>query len=511
MEYYLVINLGLRSIRIILFDKSAHIIERNWYPVQTYIKGDTVEQDTLEWWALCKRLLTEVLGKKKDYRDNLKSITVTTSASCLVALDKNGKVLTRAIMVSDKRASAEATDLKKKKSLRRIFKEANNLASPAFMIPKILWMQNHVPKIANRAHFFLSSNDFLIYKLTGQLVTDPLNAEKFYYDQKKKRYPSEILRFLRLPEESFPKVVPIGTSIGLLSEDLVRLTGISSKTKVVISSYDAICAFVGSGAVHDGDANNVCGTVSSVRAFTKKNVRGKNGLLSQQCNDFRMVGGSNNIDGGLLEWSKGMFYGDTYPDKYVYTIMAEEADESTLGANGLLFLPYLIGERVPFVDHTMRGIFFGLERSHNRADIMRSIFEASGFMAYDILSNIEKIGVKVRNIRMSGGLTASSIACKIRADITGKTVYVTNDPETTSMGALFILLVEDGKYKNLHQAAKLVTFSHVYKPNLKNHRIYMQLFTLFKKIYGQNQVLMIERKRLIDDYLSIAPKVLENL
>jgi xylulokinase len=457
MKYYLVINLGLRSIRVILFDKAAHIIERNWYPVQTVINGGTVEQNPEEWWVLCKRLLKELSEKNPSYLENLQSVSVASSASCLVVLDKNGNPLINSLIVSDKRATKESSILKKSVLLKKIFSNSNNLAVPAFMFPKMLWIKNNHPKIFEKAKYFLSSNDYLVYKLTDKFVTDSLNAEKFYFDQKKQIYPPEILRYLKISKDALPSVVRIGTAIGNVSDSVQREFGFVNKTKVVLTSYDAICAFVGSGALAEGDTNNVCGTVSSVRTFTRKVVRGRFGLLSQQCNDFRMVGGSNNIDGGLLEWSKGMFYGDTYPDKYVYTIMAEEAGESLLGANGLLFLPYIVGERVPFSDNSTRGIFFGLERFHTRKDVMRSVFEASGFMVNDIIKHIENIGVPVKNIRMSGGLTVSRIACKIRADITGKTVYVCDDPETTSMGALFILLVEDGVYKNLKQTAKLVS------------------------------------------------------
>ena len=113
MKYYLVINLGLRSIRVILFDKAAHIIERNWYPVQTVINGGTVEQNPEEWWVLCKRLLKELSEKNPSYLENLQSVSVASSASCLVVLDKNGNPLINSLIVSDKRATKESSILKK--------------------------------------------------------------------------------------------------------------------------------------------------------------------------------------------------------------------------------------------------------------------------------------------------------------------------------------------------------------------------------------------------------------
>lgn len=291
MRYYLVANLGLRSIRVILFDQAGTIIERNWYPVQTLINNNNVEQDPNQWWALCRRLLKEILGKDPKYLKNLQSISVTSSASCLVVLDEKGKCLMNSLMVSDKRSGEEAMKLKELKSLRKVFSRPNNLASAAFMVPKISWIKNHKPKIFRQAKHFLSSNDYLIYKLSGQFVTDTLNAEKFYFDHIKFEYPSEVLRQLDIKKEVLPIVVEVGTAVGGVSKENQKEFGFNNETKVVVSSYDAICAFVGSGVANEGDTNNVCGTVSSVRTMTRKKIKGRNGILSQPLNDFNMIGG----------------------------------------------------------------------------------------------------------------------------------------------------------------------------------------------------------------------------
>lgn len=510
-SYFLVINLGLRSIRTILFDQQANILEKNWYPVQTVMHKDIVEQNPQEWWSLAEQLLHEVLSKKQEYRDNLVSITVTSSACCLVVTDNEFKPLTDSLIVSDKRAQKEAQDLKDNPLFVSLFDNPNFLAVPSFMIPKVLWLRKHNASLFKKAAYYMGSNDFLIAKLTGKVVSDPLNAEKWYYDISKKQYSPDILKYAGLKLSQLPKVVPSGTDVGPLLPHLRKALKLSSNVQVTLSTYDAICAFFGSGVSGEGDAANVCGTVSSVRVLTTKNVKLNGGILTQKYNKYKIIGGSNNIDGGLLEWSKNMFYGDSYPEKYVYKIMEDEAEGSSVGSRGIFFTPYIVGERLPFFDSVTRGIFFGLERFHTRADIIRSIFEASSYMVHDIIESIETSGIKVGDLRMSGGLTRNKIACKIRADITGKTVKVMDEVETTSMGALFIVLLSKGLISRFKQAGDLLIVRETYHPDAKKHQVYKKLFGLFKKIYNHNKILMDERRQLLDILSDEEKHILSNL
>lgn len=511
LSHYLVINLGLRSIRAVLYTQEGAVVDLNWYPVRTAIDHDQVEQDTNEWWSLCHQLLKEIVERNPSARQTLASITVTSSACCLVALDSKGNTLLPSYIVSDKRASAEAAELGSSELLSAVFTKPNNLAVPSFMFPKILWIKRHLPTIFKKTAYFLSSNDFLLYKLSGKIATDPLNAEKFYFELDKKSYPTEVLKYCGVKKSQLPEVVAPGTRIGFLTEELQKQLGISQPVEVVVSTYDAICAFLGSGVSKLGQASNVCGTVTSIRAFSNTAINAQNGVLSQSFMGFHIVGGSNNIDGGLLEWSKQMFYGDSYPEKYVYRIMGDEAEMSQTGSKGLIFSPYIIGERLPFFDSTTRGIFFGLERFHTRSDIMRSILEASGYMANDIIQSIESTGVKVDEIRMSGGLTNTKVACSIRADITGKIVHVIDDIETTAMGAFFILLYADKKIKDLSNIEKYVKVKQQFQPNMQNHKVYKKFFPLFKHIHQNNKELMQLRKQIMQEMTSTEKHVLDNL
>ncbi|MFH1822991.1 MAG: FGGY family carbohydrate kinase [Patescibacteria group bacterium] len=497
----LVINLGLRSVRAIVFDTQGNKLAQSWYPVRTTIKGERVEQDPNEWWKLAQEVIKEVLTDR-EIKKNIQAVTITSSACFLVLMDTDGNPIGNSMIVSDKRSQKQAEMLKNDSRFSDIFSSPNNLAVASYLVPKMIWLKENDPEVFNRTAKFISANDFFIYKLTGRYATDPLNAEKFYYNLDTNSYPASILQYLDINKERLPEVLPIGFDLGNLREELKIAWGFDHEVKVILSTYDAICAFWGAGVHEPGQACNVCGTVTSFRVLSLKSCEAKFGVLSQnffnttQKNAY-IVGGSNNLDGGLLEWAKEVFYGDAYPEKYIFNIMEDEASLSHPGAHGLIFLPYLLGERMPFYDSNVRGMFFGLERHHSRKDLIRSIFESSGFLAMSIMEAIESLGVEVNQIRLSGGLSRNNLIYQIRADITGRDVYLIEETETTALGAFIILAVSLGIFSDFKAAAQIVKIKKIFTPDLAAHYKYEHLHRLFKDLYNDTSKSFLRRLDLL--------------
>lgn len=509
----LVVNLSLRSIRVIIFSDSGEKVYEDWLPIRTYINNLTVEQDPNEWWELLMELLKKVFNNKK-LSSHIRYITVTSSALCLVIVDKDGNVLDKSYMVSDKRAEQESK-LLEDKFLTFFDKYKSFKPDPSYMLPKVLWLKRHKQKIFQKARKLLSANDFLIYRLTDEFVTDNLNAEKFYFESDKKSYPHEILKAIGISSNNLPKVTVPGTILGEIQEELRKQLGISHSVKVVISTYDAICALVGSSTFKDGELNNVCGTCSSYRIFSKNNaISTLSKLIVQGLPGERIsiVGGSNNLEGGALEWFKECFYGDFLKDEiFLYSLMEKEAQESQLGANGLVFLPYLLGERVPFSDPDVRGVFFGVERFHTRKDFVRSIFEAMGFQAKMMLEEFEKNGLNISSISMSGGVAKIPFAAKLRADFLGLPVNVISETETTAFGAFVFTLKSRKVIKSITKASHLIKISTTYLPNMHNHNCYASLFIFYKQLYNTNKEIFKTKKELVSKIMHYRKKVLDNL
>jgi sugar (pentulose or hexulose) kinase len=506
----LVLNLGLKSIRSIVFNEQGAKLASHSLPVNTYLKGAQVEQDPDEWWdkavAVIRRTL-EDCGPRRE----VACLTVTASSSCLVSVDREGKPLHRAIMVSDKRALEQAEAIARMPEFARCRAETGYTADPYLLLPKILWLRQHAPEVFERAHRFLSANAFLIHRLTGRCVTDPFDAEKYFYNPETSRHAVELLDKLGLPVSSLPEVLPCGADVGTVEKACARTLELSDRTRVVLSSYDAICAFFGSGAFEDGEACDVSGTVTSFRVNTRRRAVDPQGrVFTQKYVDkgIYIVGGSNNLGGGLIEWTKQCFFND---EKHPYELMEKEASESPLGAKGLICLPYLMGERAPLWDIHARGVFFGLERHHRRGDMARAIFESTGFSLLGIQKIIEGLGVDVRHIRMSGGLSRLKLICQLKADITGKEVLVLDEFESTALGAFILAMVGQRVFASFADASRLVSVREIVLPNPARHARYAKVYTMFVHLYERLKGSFEERQALLNDIYEEKTERIENL
>ena len=506
----LVLNMGMKSIRCIIFDESGRKISSAALAISTAINEDCVEQDPDEWWDKAIQVMRKACVDAKirhiDY------ITVTASASCLICVDNNGAALEKAIMVSDKRAVAEAKEISGLPEYLSVFSDTGLDISVSLMLPKILWVKKNEPDIFEQTRYFMTPNDFLVFKLCGSAVTDELNASKYHYDLQKEMYPGKMLTRLGIPESKLPRVAFTGTDVGGVLASVADVIGIGRGARVILTSYDAICSFVGSGVCGEGEASDVSGTVTVFRTLSKKTQIGKSSRIYNvrfRQGGFNIVGGSNNLGGGLIEWVKQCYY---LKEEYPYEVMEKEAGESEIGARGVVFLPYLLGERAPLWNNDARGVFFGLERMHSRKDMTRAVFESTAFIDRNFEEVISEEGIKVSTVRLSGGLARVSLISQIKADVLGKDVIVLSEFETTASGAAMIALHGQGVFDSLEAAAaQFTSVRMIIKPNMENHKKYDLMYELFKKAYEVNLPLFKERVQLMGQIRDNRETRIENL
>lgn len=509
--YVLVLNLGLKSIRAIIFDTDGNKMASYSTPIDTSIRGSWVEQNPEEWWDKgCDVIMKAIVDK--DLRNGIRYITVTSSSACLVPVGKDGNVLRWAIMVSDRRAIKQSKYLSGLEEFKPVTEKTGLKADPYLMLPKIIWLKENEKEIFAQAYKYLSPNDYLIFRLTGTYHTDFFNAQKFYYDILSYQYPNELLRRIDVNIETLPLPVSPGTNVGRLKKEIVEKFRFRENIECVVSTYDAICAFLGSGPSGPGESCDVSGTVTSLRTFSNKLVSNHldrliiTPFLPQ---DLYIIGGSNNLGGGLIEWIKQCLY---EREEYPYEVMEKEAKESTLGAKGLIFLPYLMGERTPIWDPYARGVFFGIERFHKRGDFTRAVFESVGFGLQSILEVIEEQDIEVKEIRTSGGLARIGFISQLKGDITGKNILVIDEFETTSLGALILVGLGTKIYRDLREASqRLVKIREIIRPNPNSHVKYAQIFELYQKTYQRLKKLFVERAQLLDKIFREKEERIENL
>lgn len=509
MKNVLVINMGLKSIRSIIFNQNGLKLGSSSLAINTAINDKCVEQSPNEWWEKANTVIHKSL--RDSGNPHIDFITVTTSASCLVCIDENGNPLQRAFMVSDKRAEKETAEIKQMPEFDEVYKDTGLDLTSSLMLPKIYWLKKHMPDVFEKTEYFVTPNDFLIYKLTGRCVTDYFNAIKYHYDAGKKQYPVNLLKRMGIDINCLPDVKNTGEYIGDILSDIADELGINKDTKVVISSYDAICSFIGSGVSEEGESSDVSGTVTVFRTLTRKETSHSSKIYSMPYYNegAKIVGGSNNLGGGLIEWVKQCYY---LKDEYPYEIMEKDAAESDIGARGLIFLPFLLGERTPIWDDNARGVFFGLERMHTRKDMTRAVFESTGFIDLSIIDAIKEIGTDVSSVRLSGGLARINLISQIKADVLGKDVLVLSEFETTASGAAMMVLTGQNIYPDMKSVSdKFATVRMIIKPNMENNKKYMYMYELYKESYKALKPLFKKRKELIDKLSNDKEIQIENL
>lgn len=506
----LVLNLGMKSIRSIIYDQEGNRLAQSSCPLSTGLNESRVFQDTEEWWECAAKVIRDSVKNIRE--EKIDYLTVTASASCLVYVDANGYALDSCIMVSDKRAIEECSEIRKLFSYQVLAENFGMEISASSMYAKILWVKKNQPEHFKKVFRFLSPNDFILARMTGEYATDIFNAQKFYYDAERGGYPEELLRDLGIKEEQLPAVVPVGTVLGEIKEDAAKFLGLPSGVEAVVTTYDAICSFFGSGVTEEGDASDVSGTVTVLRALSYKEQLHPSKrvfavpYMEKQCS---IVGGSNNLGGGLIEWTKQCYYNR---EEFPYEVMEKDAKESTIGAGGLIFLPYLLGERAPIWDDVVRGCFFGLERYHTRKDMTRAVFESTGFIDMDFVQAIEETGVDIKNIRVSGGLARFNLISQIKSDITGKEVQVLSDFETTAAGAAMMVFEAIGVFGDIRDAAKVFAdIRMIIRPSYRNHLRYQKVHRLFRQFYEETKELYQERKRLFSDIYNTRDCTIENI
>lgn len=512
----LVINLGLKSIRAIVFGAKGQRLATAARKINSRLVDDKVEQDAEEWLEKLRQVTREATDGF-EHRSKIQYVTVSCSASCLVPVDAKNRPLARVIMVSDKRAADQGRRIAADEGFQELARRHGYSSSQYSQMARILWMKENQPETWERAKAWLSPNDFLIALLTGgQNVTDTLNAEKFFWDKDAGCYPADLYDRFGLSVDTLPKCVPIGQNLGPMDAAAAAELGISGRPEVVVGTYDAICSVFGTGVASPGQVCDVSGTVTSVRMYADHPfIDPKARVMSQYFppSNGYLIGGSNNLGGGLIEWAKSCFYNDV---SNPYELMQSESagGEAAVGAthSGLTFLPNLLGARAPSWNANARGVFFGLERHHQRGDMMRSIFESIGFSIRDFLEVFRESGTHPQMVTASGGLAKIAIANEIKATITGLPYHYMDEFESTSLGAAIIVMCAEGMFpSHLEACREIVVARQIFLPRRHDHDYYEDMYGLYRELSAAVEPVFQSRQAIVARHRSGMVEFVENL
>ena len=374
MKYILGVDLGTSSTKTVLFDQSGRQVceATRAYPLYQPHNG-WAEQDPEDWYRAGIETIREVMERSGVSPEDVTGLGISGQMHGLVLLDEAGSVLRRSIIWMDQRTAAECEEITQRVGAKRLIDITCNPALTGFTACKILWVRRHEPELFARCRHILLPKDYLRYRLTGVFATEVSDASGMQLlDVPNRRWSQEVLDALDIDEAMLPKVFESPDVTGYITAEAAKLTGLSTRTAVVGGAGDNAAAAVGTGVVRDGRAFTTIGTSGVVFAHTDRMALDAQGRVHTFC---CAVPGAWHVMGvvqaaGLsLQWLRNNFY----PDDAHYALINRDIAGTPIGADRLIYLPYLMGERTPHLDADCRGRVVGLMARHTRKEMVRAV------------------------------------------------------------------------------------------------------------------------------------------
>ena len=512
-KYILSHDMGTSSNKAMLVTVFGDIIDstKKEYPLYVPQPG-FAEQEPYDWWdAICetsKNLIKKTGVKPED----IVGVTFSSQMQGLVLVSQEGKPLRRAISWVDSRAG----DIMREKiwtfprfqgynifrliRFLRITGGAPGLSGKD-IIGKILWLKKHEPEVIARTHKYLDPKDFIIFKMTGNYIkSTDLAVIWWLLDTRNNRnqWHPKLCKMVGIEMDKLPEVKASGEIAGSITKEAAKATGLLPGTPVINGAGDISAAALGSGAVENGRMHIRIGTSGGVAGhFTKRKIDLAHyaGCIGSAYPEKYYLGiGTQDTMGICLEWvkKKVIYHGENLKQEYhvdkIYQILDKLVERVKPGADGLIFTPWLYGERCPLNDDTLRGGLYNIGLNHTRDHIIRAVFEGIAMNIRWALETMEKLFGKVEELNFVGGGAMSDTWSQIIADITNRTIHQVTDPQMAAgKGVALLASISLGYIKTFEEIGQYIKINNTYYPNAANRQLYDKHFNAFKKLYKQNR------------------------
>ncbi len=494
MAYLLGMDIGTSSTRAIIIDESGKLLASatSDYPLITPKPG-WAEQNPEDWWKASIEVIRKVISDSDISPEDVAALGPSGQMHGSVFLDKEGNVLRPALLWCDQRTSSQCDEIYDIFGYEGFIKLSFNKALTGFTAPKILWLRENEPQNYSKIYKILLPKDYIRYKLSGTCATEVSDASgTILMDIAKRNWSNEILDGLKINRDFLPDVFESTEITARVNTEAAKLTGLVEGTPIVGGAGDQAGGAVGSGIVKPGLISDYLGTSGVVFSYSETPAYDSQGRLHSFCH---AVPGKWHLMGvtlsaaGSLKW-----YGDNfgpsasirqeYPDKKSYKLLDLQAERIKPGSDGLIFLPYLTGERTPHADPFARGVFFGISYVHGQDHFIRSILEGVAFSQLDCLSIMRQAGVNSDEVVLFGGGASSRLWKQIMADVFNTNIVTLNVEEGPSYGGALLAGVGCGIYKSVQDATdRVIKKADEVSPVAANSDIYRKTYEIYKSLY----------------------------
>ncbi|MBW3628661.1 MAG: xylulokinase [Gemmatimonadetes bacterium] len=485
---FLGLDVGTSGVKALLVGADGEVVGAATAPLTMETpRVGWAEQDPEAWWAASVAALREVLGDGRAAR--VAGIGISGQMHSSVFLDRAGEVIRPALLWCDGRTTAECREITQSVGGEERLRDlASNPALEGFTLPKVLWLRNHEPEAFERLATVLLAKDYVRYRLTGALATEPSDASAtLMYDTAGLRWSEEIMSAVGLPMSILPDVGGSSEVLGRVTADAAALTGLPAGTPVVGGGADNACGAAGVGAVSPGEAVASWGTSGTVLAPIAQPLVDPGLRAHTFCHVAPGVWYLMGVvlsAGAAFAWHRDQLALDALSAGDASLRLNDEAATIAPGADGVTFLPYLQGERTPHRDASARGAFIGLSLAHTRAHLTRAVLEGVCFALRDSVSILQQLEVAPDHLLLTGGGARSPFVRKLQADVYGLPVATVNREEGPAYGAALLAAVGAGAYPDLAAAAQAtLTRSAMEQPDPAAHRAYQAPYARFRAAY----------------------------
>lgn len=490
MEKYLLgIDIGTSAVKVAVFDFDGNLISDTLESYNTnYPAAHFAEQNPDDWWtAVCaalKRITSEIPAGE------IAAAGLDGQGWSAVATDKNGNPLCPTPIWTDTRSAAECDFINSIKPENKWFEICRNPVQPGYSLPKVLWYKNNAPDVFSKAEYILQSNSFIGMRLTGNASQDVSQGYAYhFFNMETGKWDKEAMSELGIPVSLLPDPVKCSAIIGKVTKAASAQTGLIEGTPVTAGGLDAACAALGVGAVKPGMTQEQSGQAGGMSICSDSSDSDPKLIMGfHTVPGLWLVQGGTTGGGGALRWLRS----NICPE-LTYAQMDELACQAAPGSDGLVFLPYLAGERSPLWNPDAKGVFYGMTFAHTRSHIIRAVMEGVAFSLRHNLETAEKAGAGVNVMRSAGGSSVSRLWTQIKSDVTKKTIEVPKDNSATVFGAAILAGTGAGIYESEASAAeKMIKINRTHKPDDSTADIYDKQYNKYLELYNRLESMMKE-------------------
>ena len=488
------LDVGTSGAKCIVADEEGRVVASSLqeYPLYTPRPG-WAEQNPADWWEAVVRGLKAILSSPEVCRENIVGLSFSGQMHGLVPLDSNLEVIRHAILWCDQRTQKQCDRLTEAAGgLAGLLTYSNNRMLTGYTGGKILWLRDEEPANFARMKVFVCPKDYIRLKICGEVGMDVSEASGTgFFDTKNRRWSDGLIALAGLDKSIFPEVRESTELAGHVTKEIAELTGLPEGLNVYFGGGDAVIQTTGAGLVKPGVLGVVIGTAGNVSMGMDRYNDNPNGDLQMFCNNepgLWHAFGCPLTSGGAYRWYRDelcQHHVDAAKatGRNVYDLMGEEAAQSRPGANGVVFTPYLTGERCPYPDPNARASFYGLTLGTKRADVTRAVMEGVTYSLKQVIDIMASF-TPCEKVYTSGGGSVSALWRQMQADIFDLPVYTMSAAsEGGAYGAIMVAGVGAGVWENLGEAVSIVKVETETLPIAANQPAYQDTFEIYKEIY----------------------------